>query len=141
ASAAAPAADGGPAALRGRRVLLAEDNDLNQQVAVELLSELGLEVDVAENGLVAVEKVRSTHYDLVLMDIVAMTANAMQGDVQRCLNAGMDDHIAKPIDPNRLATQLLACLVRRPPAALPAPPPAPASADQGVLDIETGLRL
>ncbi|MBK1714632.1 histidine kinase [Rubrivivax gelatinosus] len=166
-------AEGGPALLRGRRVLLAEDNELNQQVAVELLAELGLVVDVAANGIIAVEKVRSERYDLVLMDvqmpemdglsatrairalpggerlpIVAMTANAMLDDVQRCLNAGMDDHIAKPIDPERLAARLLACLARAVPprpadaapvAALPPPPPAPP--DPGVLDIETGLRL
>ncbi|MBK1689022.1 histidine kinase [Rubrivivax gelatinosus] len=162
---AAPAADDGAAPLRGHRVLLAEDNELNQQVAVELLAGLGMEVDVAANGVIAVEKVRAGRYDLVLMDmqmpemdglsatrairalpgaarlpIVAMTANAMQGDVQRCLNAGMDDHIAKPIDPRRLASQLQACLLRRP--APPAPAPAAvAQADTGVLDTETGLRL
>jgi len=162
---AAPAAQDGPRPLRGRRVLLAEDNELNQQVAVELLGDLGLEVDVAENGVVAVEKARTGRYDLVLMDmqmpemdglsatrairalpglsglpIVAMTANAMHDDVQRCLNAGMDDHIAKPIDPNRLAAQLQASLVRRVPAP-PAPAAAAAPPDPGVLDVETGLRL
>ncbi|MCD0418665.1 transporter substrate-binding domain-containing protein [Rubrivivax sp. JA1024] len=168
-AAALPGPAAAPASLAGRRVLLAEDNELNQQVAVELLSELGLVVDVVDNGRTAVERVRERRYDLVLMDmqmpemdglcatrairalpgaarlpIVAMTANAMVDDVQRCLSAGMDGHIAKPIDPRRLASQLQGCLERgaEPVPAVVAPPsPAPAPPDPGVLDIETGLRL
>ncbi len=107
----------------GANVLLVEDNEINQQVAIELLSRAGMVVDVAENGLVSVEKVKQRSYDIVLMDIqmpvmdgftaakeirkdsrfdelpiIAMTANAMAGDKDRCLAAGMQDHIAKPID-------------------------------------------
>ncbi|MFW9606275.1 MAG: PAS domain S-box protein [Pseudomonas sp.] len=113
--------------LRGLRVLVAEDNAINQQVAQELLNEVGIIVDLAENGRIAVNKVRESRYDLVLMDmqmpvmdgleatelirqthphallpIIAMTANAMQIDRDRCLEAGMDDHLAKPIEPVQL---------------------------------------
>ena len=132
--AAAGAAPGGPSdgdpdldALSGTRVLLVEDNELNQQVASELLSQAGLVVDVAENGRIAVDRVAENAYDAVLMDmhmpvmdgetatreirkqdrfarlpIVAMTANAMEGDRERCLELGMNDHIPKPIDPDVL---------------------------------------
>ncbi|MGE5801154.1 MAG: response regulator [Gemmatimonadota bacterium] len=118
--------------LKGLQVLLVEDNELNQQVATELLKKAGLEVDVAENGQVAVERVGQRRYDLVLMDmqmpvmggeeatrrirqhfpigqlaILAMTANAMAGDRERCLAAGMNDHIAKPIEPADLFGKLL----------------------------------
>ncbi|MEL0168178.1 MAG: transporter substrate-binding domain-containing protein [Pseudomonadaceae bacterium] len=115
------------ASVSGARILLVEDNQINQQVATELLERVRMTVDVAENGQVAVEKVRAGSYDLVLMDlqmpvmdgfeasrtiradkqfdtlpIVAMTANAMAGDKERCLAAGMQDHVAKPIDPMAL---------------------------------------
>ncbi|WP_298619222.1 response regulator [uncultured Zoogloea sp.] len=125
-----PAAELG--AIAGARILLVEDNDLNQQVATEMLAHAGFEVDVADNGAVAVEKVSAGAYDLVLMDmqmpvmdgltatraireqpdlawlpIVAMTANAMSGDRERCLAAGMQDHVAKPIDPATLWATLL----------------------------------
>ena len=126
-------ADGGAdlEAVRGARVLLVEDNLLNQQVAQELLTEAGFEVEVAENGEVAVGRVREEAYDAVLMDmhmpvmdgeaatrqirqdrrfadlpILAMTANAMEGDRERCLEAGMNDHIPKPIDPEVLFATL-----------------------------------
>ena len=117
--------------IAGARVLLVEDNELNQEVAVALLDEVQLKVDVAENGAVALEKLDANAYDLVLMDmqmpvmdgmsatlairrqprfaalpIVAMTANAMSSDRDRCLEAGMNDHIAKPIDPERLIETL-----------------------------------
>jgi PAS domain S-box-containing protein len=118
--------------LTGLRVLLAEDNEINQQIAVELLQDAGATVEVAKNGREAVEKLFSGSeipppYDLVLMDlqmpemdgyqatrkirsdprftrfpIIAMTAHATLEERQRCLDAGMDDHVAKPIDPSLL---------------------------------------
>ncbi|MBB5189589.1 PAS domain S-box-containing protein [Silvimonas terrae] len=107
------------------RILLAEDNVLNQQVAVELLQDRGCAVDVAENGQLAIDLVETKYYDLILMDmqmpvmdgvsasialrkagvtlpIIALSANAMAQDRQRCLDAGMDDHLAKPFEPNEL---------------------------------------
>jgi CheY-like chemotaxis protein len=120
------------AAIQGARILLVEDNDLNQEVASELLHEAGFLVDVAENGQVALNKLATTVYDIVLMDmqmpvmdgisatrqicldgrlanlpVVAMTANAMPADRERCLAAGMNDHIAKPIEPEDLWQALL----------------------------------
>ena len=129
APAAAPVAE--TDALFGIRVLLVEDNELNQQVASELLGDLGMEVEVAENGQVAVEKVQSGYYDMVLMDmqmpvmdgltatteirklgfgqlpIIAMTANAMQADRDRCTEVGMNDYVTKPIDFEALVATLL----------------------------------
>jgi two-component system, sensor histidine kinase and response regulator len=123
-----------PPAARKMRLLLAEDNPVNQQVAVLLLRKQGHSVDVAGDGREAVDAVRDTPvpYDLVLMDvqmpemdgleataairalpsdrrnitIIAMTANAMQGDSDICLKAGMNDYIAKPVTPDKLASVL-----------------------------------
>ena len=123
--------------LKGSKILLVEDNEINQQVAKEILEQAGLIVKIAENGRVGVESVTSGEYDLVLMDvqmpemdgleatrqirglsdekgdsrfrdlpIVAMTANAMAGDRQKSLAAGMNDHVNKPIDPNELFAAL-----------------------------------
>jgi len=109
----------------GLRVLLAEDNEINQQIAVELLRERGASVDIANHGREAVDKVLGgNEYDLVLMDlqmpemdgyqatariraeprfarlpIIAMTAHATTEERQNCLKAGMNDHVVKPIDP------------------------------------------
>ncbi len=137
--------------LAGARILLVDDNELNQEVAAGLLEDLHLVVDVANNGLEAVQKVREHDYDLVLMDmqmpvmdgieatreirhvlgrkslsIVAMTANAMQKDLDSCREAGMVDVVTKPIDP----AQLWAALLRwtREPAARPVQTPAPVAA-------------
>ena len=118
--------------IRGARVLLVEDNEINQEVAVGLLEDIELFVDLAENGAEAVRIVSENDYDAVLMDmqmpvmdgikatqairsesrfqdlpIIAMTANAMAVDRERCLKAGMNDHIAKPIDPDQLIGTLL----------------------------------
>jgi hypothetical protein len=118
--------------LRGRHVLLAEDNQINLEVALALLEETGLHVDVANDGLEAVSKATATEYDLILMDvqmpnldgiaatralrqlanrrsvpILAMTANAFDEDRRACLEAGMNDHVAKPVDPDRLFESLL----------------------------------
>ncbi len=113
--------------LRGLKVLLVEDNNINQQVASELLRSEGIEVQLAENGQEAVDLADPARHDLVLMDcqmpvmdgfeatrrlrerfpteqlpILAMTANALQGDRERVLAAGMQDHIAKPVNPAKL---------------------------------------
>jgi two-component system sensor histidine kinase/response regulator len=120
------------AAIRGKRILLVEDNDINQQVARELLEDAGLVVDVADNGEVALSMVQKSSYDLVFMDmqmpvmdgvtatrairaisqlahlpVVAMTANAMEADRNKCLEAGMNDFLVKPIDPDDMWTILL----------------------------------
>ena len=115
--------------LRGARLLLVEDNELNQEVADGLLTDAGFVVDIADNGQLALNRLAAATepYDLVLMDmqmpvmdgltatqrireslsaehlpIVAMTANAMQQDRERCLAAGMQDVVTKPIDPDDL---------------------------------------
>ena len=118
--------------IRGARVLLAEDNPVNQQVAAAFLQAGGLDVTLAENGLEAVEWVKKAHFDVVLMDmqmpdmdgtqatrlirklpqgmglpIIAMTAAAMDSDRQECLAAGMNAHVAKPIDAEKLVRTLL----------------------------------
>jgi two-component system, sensor histidine kinase and response regulator len=120
------------AAIRGARLLVAEDNEINQQVAREILESAGLRVDLANNGKEAVEQARANPYDAVLMDIqmpeldglqaaaelrrdgrfadlpiIAMTAHAMSGDRERSLAVGMNDHVPKPIDPDALFAVLL----------------------------------
>ncbi len=146
-----PAADDLPLAIRGARVLLVEDNELNQMVAVELLRDAGFDVDVVGNGQQAIDRLAEDSYDLVLMDmqmpvmdgetatrllrtdprfarlpIVAMTANAMEADRQRCFDAGMNDHVAKPIDPAALWAALARWIQPRPglgsPQGVPPPP-------------------
>ncbi|MFO1193765.1 MAG: GAF domain-containing protein [Rhodoferax sp.] len=114
------------------RILLAEDNVVNQKLALRLLQQMGYRADLASNGIEAVEAVARQAYDVVLMDvqmpemdgleasrqitarwpagerprIIAMTANAMQGDREMCLAAGMDDYVTKPIRPQQLTEAL-----------------------------------
>ena len=129
---AKPQLDPGQAARHPLRILLAEDNVVNQKLALRLLQQMGYRADVASNGKEAIESVQRQTYDVVLMDvqmpemdgleasrqinarwhpsarprIVAMTANAMQGDREMCLAAGMDDYLTKPIRVERLAEAL-----------------------------------
>ena len=116
-----------PIHLAGLQVLLAEDNPVNQEVAGELLRQVGVHVDMAANGSEAVALARDRRYDLILMDmqmpgmdglqattlirgnpmhaftpVLAMTANAFEDDRAACLAAGMNDHIAKPVNPSEL---------------------------------------
>jgi len=130
--------------LAGARILLVEDNEINQMVACELLRGAGLDVDVAENGQIGVHQVHARDadnqpYDMVLMDmqmpvmdgitasrliresytleelpIVAMTANAMQADKERCLAAGMNAFVSKPINPEELWRAMLGWIKLRP---------------------------
>lgn len=138
-----PAADADEAAdlslLRGKRVLLAEDNELNMEIACDILEEYGLLIDTAENGAAAVEKCAAAlesgqRYDLILMDIqmpvmdgydatkrihalpgeripiAAMSANAFDADRKKALHCGMDAHLPKPIDRKTLEKTLLSLL-------------------------------
>ena len=142
--------------LRGR-VLVAEDNATSQKVIVMRLTRLGCVVDVANDGLEAVGAASTTAYDLILMDcqmpvmdgfeatrairerggrrvpVVALTANAMEGERERCLDAGMDDYLAKPMRPADLVAKLHQWLGVEP-SALPAPSVQVASAMQEQLD-------
>ena len=127
--------------ITGARLLLVEDNDLNQEVASELLRSAGFDVDIAGDGQEAINQLRRVEYDLVLMDvqmpvmdgltatrqirlephwlklpIIAMTANAMEQDRQQCLDAGMDDFVSKPIEPAQLWQALLRWIPARHPA-------------------------
>ncbi len=151
---AAPPAPAVPAAARPLRVLLAEDNLVNQQVARTMLERAGHKVTVAGNGRAAVAAAREGAFDLVLMDvqmpemdgleataairaaeagtgrhlpILALTAHAMKGDRERCLAAGMDGYLAKPFDPRALWRAVAALVpVAGPQPAAPEQAPAPA---------------
>ncbi|MDQ5903075.1 MAG: two-component system, sensor histidine kinase and response regulator [Pseudomonadota bacterium] len=130
----------------GMCMLIAEDNLINQEVARGLLEAVGLEVDVADNGEDAVTMLRNRKYDAVLMDmqmpvmdglaatqairrlpdrqdmpIIAMTANAFSDDRRRCLEAGMNDHLSKPVNPDELFSTLLRWLPERDPGAIARP--------------------
>jgi CheY-like chemotaxis protein/nitrogen-specific signal transduction histidine kinase/HPt (histidine-containing phosphotransfer) domain-containing protein len=124
------------------RILLAEDHELNQKVAIRLLERLGHRADIANTGREALARLDHAVYDVILMDvqmpemdgleasriicsrwpagqrprIIAMTAEAMQGDREKCLAAGMDDYIVKPVTLDRLGAALAKCQPRREPA-------------------------
>jgi CheY-like chemotaxis protein len=131
--------DAGMAERHPLRILLAEDNVVNQKLALRLLQQMGYRADVAGNGIEAIECIERQPYDVVLMDvqmpemdgleasrritarwpvgerprIIAMTANAMQGDREECLASGMDDYVTKPIRVDTLVQALLAAGARR----------------------------
>ena len=115
----------------GKRILLSEDNDLNWEIAEDILSEAGFELERAENGKVCVDKFQSSdvgYYDVILMDlrmpvmngyeateairklerpdaglpIIAMSADAFSDDIEHCKRCGMNEHVSKPIDVDRL---------------------------------------
>jgi len=130
------------------RVLVVEDNTINQLVAYSMLEELGIQPDMVANGQEALHALETLHYDLVFMDcqmpvmdgydatrnirdpafrlhgkgerdgaipIIAMTANAMQGDREKCIAAGMDDFVSKPVQTDKLQKVLLKWLPRKRP--------------------------
>ncbi len=167
----------------GAHVLLVEDNPINQDVTVELLKTVGIHSTIAENGKIAVQMVRETAFDLILMDIqmpvmdglqttrairkirgmeatpiIAMTANAFEEDRLRCIEAGMNDHVAKPVKPENLFSTIIKWLPESaqlseapsvPDADLENPAPGVAPAVMSVLegvkrlagvDIEVGMQ-
>ncbi|HAJ27050.1 MAG TPA: PAS domain S-box protein, partial [Syntrophus sp. (in: bacteria)] len=118
-------------ALNGSVILLVEDNEFNQLLATEILTDAGFVVDVAADGEKSLVMIEKRPYDVILMDmqmpvmdgvtatveirkkdpfrdlpIIAMTANVMAADIERCMKAGMNDHIGKPIDPEELFGKL-----------------------------------
>jgi two-component system sensor histidine kinase/response regulator len=140
-------------AIKGISVLLVEDNEFNQQLATELLTDAGFKVDVAEDGQKSLDKLDKQVYDVVLMDmqmpvmdgvtatveirkkeafrdlpVIAMTANVMAADIERCYKAGMNDHVGKPIDPDELFGKLLKWVKPRQTEAQDAPTVIPAEA-------------
>ncbi len=150
--------------LAGAKVLLVDDVELNRTVALAFLAEVGIEADTAIHGRQAVEKVLAQDYDLVLMDIqmpemdgltatrllrehqrlhdlpiIAMTAHAMAGDRERSLQAGMQDHLTKPINPEALFTALQRWIAPRVAiTAAPVPPVRPVSPVTPVVDAASG---
>jgi CheY-like chemotaxis protein/HPt (histidine-containing phosphotransfer) domain-containing protein len=162
---AAPPLSMEPGRLAAMRILLAEDNATNQAVALGILGKLGLTADPAANGAEALRALETKHYDLVLMDVqmpeidgleatrrirdprtsvldhgvpvVAMTAHALQGDQQKCLEAGMNDYITKPVSPWVLARALERWLPRQAVGAEPAPEADTSTADTSTADTST----
>ncbi|MBU1696610.1 MAG: response regulator, partial [Proteobacteria bacterium] len=159
--------------IKGAHILVAEDNKINQRVAEDLLTQAGMRVTIANNGKEAVELAEHINFDAILMDIqmpemngyeatqiicrntlkvqppiIAMTANAMSGDREKCLAAGMCDHVAKPIEPKNLFETLVKWIPegKRDPVlvTIPEKEDLPKKTvlphDLDGIDIETGLR-
>ncbi|PHV33891.1 multi-sensor hybrid histidine kinase [Janthinobacterium sp. BJB312] len=149
-------------ALRGAWLLLVEDNEVNQEVAQHILNDAGIRVDIASNGAIALAKIEENAYDGVLMDcqmpvmdgyqatrklrqdprysnlpVIAMTANAMVGDKEKCLDAGMNDFIAKPID----VAQLFGTLARWIAPATPQEVAAVVAQPEAELPVIAGLKM
>ncbi|MFA6068278.1 MAG: response regulator [Janthinobacterium sp.] len=149
-------------ALRGAWLLLVEDNEVNQEVAQHILNDAGIRVDIASNGAIALAKIEENTYDGVLMDcqmpvmdgyqatrklrqdprysnlpVIAMTANAMVGDKEKCLDAGMNDFIAKPID----VAQLFGTLARWIAPATPQAMTAAVAQPEAELPVVAGLKM
>ena len=146
----------------GRRVLVAEDNPVNQRVVLHQLSSLGCHAELAETGQEALEKFSEAQYDLVLMDcqmpemdgytatgemrkkedgkqrtpIVSMTAHALDGDREKCLDAGMDDYLAKPVNREDLSAILGRWCSQETPSQAPEAKPIPSD----VLDLQAGIQ-
>ncbi|HSV48136.1 MAG TPA: response regulator [Ramlibacter sp.] len=150
-------------AIRGALILLVEDNEINQQVARELMEDAGLVVEVAANGRIALDMIERTDYDLVFMDmlmpemdgvtatrairklprlhklpVVAMTANALEQDRRHCLEAGMNDLLLKPIDPDAMWDILLRWIAPRG-AGIPAAAAVVAAVDKAPAAASSGL--
>jgi len=159
--------------IKGAHVLLAEDNKINQQVARELIVQAGLRVTIANNGEEAVALAQTTHFDAILMDIqmpemdgfeatriirgqpsetqtpiIAMTANAMAGDREKCLDSGMNDHVAKPIEPKLLFETLVKWIPAGQREPVPKPMPMEEKSTEKIMlpdhlagiDMDIGLR-
>jgi two-component system sensor histidine kinase/response regulator len=157
--------------LAGARVLAVEDNRVNQELVYELLTQVGMIVDLASNGEEAIDRLEPEHYDGVLMDcqmpimdgytatqkirqdpayqelpVIALTANAMAKDRQEAIDAGMNDHISKPIDRHELFDTLNRWITPRSPVTEPRPPRKPPVAVAAItslpgIDARQGLRL
>ena len=149
-------------ALRGAWLLLVEDNEVNQEVAQHILNDAGIRVDIAGNGAIALAKIEENAYDGVVMDcqmpvmdgyqatrklrqdprysslpVIAMTANAMVGDKEKCLDAGMNDFIAKPID----VAQLFGTLARWIAPAMPQDMAVVVAQPEAELPVIAGLKM
>ncbi len=154
------------AELKDVRILLAEDNPINSKLAVALLARAGFTVDAVDSGSAAVDSFQHMHYDLILMDvqmpemdgfeatrrirafeggqshapIIALTAHAMKGDRERCLEAGMDDYVAKPLQPQELYAAIERWAKPRTHASeLETPTSLPTGATEGPMDWDKGL--
>jgi CheY-like chemotaxis protein/HPt (histidine-containing phosphotransfer) domain-containing protein len=168
--ASSPALDGaesGRPTLRSYRILLAEDNPVNQKVAMKQLQRLGATADAVANGLEVLEAIRQVPYDIILMDcqmpemdgyetarrirqaeqaataagpgspfyIIALTADALHGDRERCLAAGMNDYLSKPVQVEDLELALDRAISRVQPKVISPPGPAqPPALDKSVLE-------